>query len=98
MQLESFDRPLSADGSCSGERLWLEAGTVDLNGSDFGIYQPSELRTVGQPLAHLFPKHTDPVRLGSQLNNEIWADWPVSAESGRIEIFDAGLKNPGSVG
>ena len=97
IQHESLDLPFSRYRGNSIARLRVEAGTVDLNLSSFGIDQPSQLSPVGQPLSHLFPKCANPVQLRTQFDHEVGTDRPVPAENGRIEGLDALLENPGGI-
>ncbi len=98
IQHESLDRPFSRHQGCPIEHLGLQARTVDLDFSSLGIDQPRQLRTVGQPLSHLFPERTNPIRLRTQFDYEVGTCRPVPAEYRWIEALDTLPENPGSIG
>lgn len=98
IQHESLDRPFSRHQGCPIKYLGLQARTVDLNFLSLGIDQPRQLRTVGQPLSHLFPERTNPVRLRTQFDYEVGTCRPVPAEYRWIEALNVLPQNPGSIG
>ena len=97
VQHESFHGSLTCNGRSTGQRLGVEAGTIDFHRSRLSVNQPGKLGTVGQPLLHLVAQHAIPVRLGTQFNHEIGAHRPVTAKRSRIQILDSLLENSSGI-
>src|SRR5580658_3822233 len=95
VQRKSCDRTFAFYRFEAGPHFRIAFGAVNLDAPVVRIDEPSELRAVGDPFAHLLAHHGKPVGVRFELDHKVRGEMPKAFLNLLAQLKNSGFRSPG---